>query len=832
MKKTGFDKILVVIFFVFAGQVSVIRASGIVAVGDYSVAPLSEFTVSISLSTTEGVVAFQADMPLPEGFLLVDGSAVFSPERTDGHSLSVSLLSGNVVRILVYSAGNKVFKGTGGELVSIRLKSGSIPATYGLQLTNVLVSNAQSQSVTGDVTAGSVTVQSPDLHLSAVSFDFGRVALQSKGSRTVELHNTGNEPLLISSIVSTDSQFTSAYASGVQVEAGQSAWMSIEFTPASKGTKTAQLIIRSNDPDRPTETIQLTALAYAVNQLHIGSISGSSSTSQTLEVSINNMEPFTGFQFDLQLPDVLVFKDGGARVFRADGHSVLVNKINGNMLRVIGYSASNKAFVGVEGKVLELDFLLDGNSGYYNMPVSNVIIADNAGANILSNAYGNSAIVTSSDINTFSQLGFGDVSVLTPKTTNHSISNYGQEILVIHSLTFSSGQFSSSATFPISISPWSSHSIPVSCSLSTKGSTTATMRIFSNDPDESPFEVQLTANGIVPNRIKVVPAIYQKGKSAYIDVEVENYDSCVAVQCELRLPEGMTVSGTLSPELTNRRRDHVISMNALSPGLARVLVFSPGQKNIAGSSGVLFRIPCEVSSTAGVGGYTVKVENALLSDNQMQNVLYATADANVTVVNATKRLGITLMLEGLYSGNGIMRESQFNGGPVWGTGNADIVKVELRSASEPNTLLYGKDSVLLSINGHAELEIPAEIASSSFYLIVKHRFSMPVCSSGVLQIEGDELQYSFAEQASRAYGSNQVLLATGIYGLYSGELNADGFINILDRGLLLKDLNSASQGYLPSNLNGDVYINIIDRGILLINLNKGITIQLPAGMIL
>lgn len=336
----------------------------------------------------------------------------------------------------------------------------------------------------------------------------------------------------------------------------------------------------------------------------------------------------------------------------------------------------------------------------------------------------------------------------------------------------------------------------------------------------------------MPNQIKVVPAVYQQGKSAYVEVEVENYDSCVAVQCDLRLPEGMSVSGSLAPELTNRRRDHVISMNALTPGLVRVLVYSPGQKNISGNSGVLIRIPCEIAATANVGQHTVQVENALLSDSKMQNVLYSTANALVTIVNATKRLSITVLLEGLYTGNGMMREAQSNGVPVWGTGVADIVKVELRSASEPNTQLYTNDSVTLSTAGVASVELPADIASSSFYLLVKHRFSIAVSSSGPLLIDGNELHYSFVDQASKAYGSNQVLLAAGEYGLYSGELNADGFINILDRGILLNDLNAARQGYLPSNLNGDIYINILDRGILMNNLNKGITIQLPAGMTL
>ena len=87
------------------------------------------------------------------------------------------------------------------------------------------ISLIQSLIITGDVTGGSVTVLSPDLQLSSTSVDFGRVALQSSGSAMVELRNAGNEPLMIGAIVSSNAQFTSGYASGVQVDAGQSVWM-------------------------------------------------------------------------------------------------------------------------------------------------------------------------------------------------------------------------------------------------------------------------------------------------------------------------------------------------------------------------------------------------------------------------------------------------------------------------------------------------------------------------------------------------------------------------------------------------------------------------------
>lgn len=194
---TGFARILLMMV---AGVVPVVQAATTVSVGSYSVAPLTEFTVAVSVSSAEDVVALQCDMPLPEGFRFVENSAVLNPGRVDGHVLTVSLLTGNVVRVLAYSAGNKAFKGEGGELVSFRLVSGPTPATVGLPLDNVLVSNAQSQALPIDVTEGSVTVEAPDLRITTTRIDFGRVALQSSGDRMVELLNAGNKPMSYSRV--------------------------------------------------------------------------------------------------------------------------------------------------------------------------------------------------------------------------------------------------------------------------------------------------------------------------------------------------------------------------------------------------------------------------------------------------------------------------------------------------------------------------------------------------------------------------------------------------------------------------------------------------------
>ena len=70
------------------------------------------------------------------------------------------------------------------------------------------------------------------------------------------------------------------------------------------------------------------------------------------------MESFSGFQFDVTLPNEVSYVENSA-VFtsRAVDHSIAANMVNSNTLRFISYSPSNATFSGNDGEVFSFQLI-------------------------------------------------------------------------------------------------------------------------------------------------------------------------------------------------------------------------------------------------------------------------------------------------------------------------------------------------------------------------------------------------------------------------------------------------------------------------------------------
>ncbi len=49
--------------------------------------------------------------------------------------------------------------------------------------------------------------------------------------------------------------------------------------------------------------------------------------------------------------------------------------------------------------------------------------------------------------------------------------------------------------------------------------------------------------------------------------------------------------------------------------------------------------------------------------------------------------------------------------------------------------------------------------------------------------------------------------------IYSGDVNQDGSINVLDLGLIDNDVSNFVTGYVKTDVNGDRTVNALDLGI-------------------
>jgi hypothetical protein len=124
-------------------------------------------------------------------------------------------------------------------------------------------------------------------------------------------------------------------------------------------------------------------------------------------------------------------------------------------------------------------------------------------------------------------------------------------------------------------------------------------------------------------------------------------------------------------------------------------------------------------------------------------------------------------------------------------------------------ILYTTPYINLNTNGQAQAIIPASIGGS-YYLTIRHRNSLETVSANPVSFAGNTLNYSFHSSASSAYGNNLKNLGGGYFGMYTGDVTQDGFINLSDVSSISTTASSFSNGYINQDLNGDGVIDALD----------------------
>ena len=149
----------------------------------------------------------------------------------------------------------------------------------------------------------------------------------------------------------------------------------------------------------------------------------------------------------------------------------------------------------------------------------------------------------------------------------------------------------------------------------------------------------------------------------------------------------------------------------------------------------------------------------------------------------------------------------------------DWVLVELRSGTGAATRASARAALLLrngdvvDTDGSSPLAFPG-ITPGAYYVVLRHRNHLGVMSASAVSLSDSiatgVYSHDFTTSASQAYGSGSlVLLASGLFGLISGDATADGEVNALDRNATWNERNST--GYLAGDVTLDGEINALDR---------------------
>ena len=215
--------------------------------------------------------------------------------------------------------------------------------------------------------------------------------------------------------------------------------------------------------------------------------------------------------------------------------------------------------------------------------------------------------------------------------------------------------------------------------------------------------------------------------------------------------------------------------------------------------------------------------------------------ATFTPLVSSSPLALQLFLDGYYiygSNPSSMRAARYINLIESGSANpgantdVDLITVELRSAANLNVVAFSVSSILQT-NGSLQCTFPAAAFGNSYYIIVKHRSSIPLWSANPVTMSGSTT-LNFSNNSTNAFTDGSVApmktLVSGLYGTRLGELNGDGYLDGVDYSIFESNVYSSAYGglfLLDGDLNGDSYVDASDFAVFNFNSILGSYEQRP-----
>ena len=580
----------------------------------------TSFEYEIGLDNDSAVSALQFDIEINQGAFTYGGNHTLTT-RVSGFTVSSSNPSENIMRVVMYSSSGSVIEVGSGTILKLEISSKTLPNDYTFSISNVVLSDATGTELSSNSSNGNVSVRGAHLNVNTTSIDFGRVPIGDNEQRSISISNNGNENLTISA-VSLSSPLSLTSTLPLTITPGGSQSVSIALDSSEKYDASSEVSFTTNDNDglRQLQKTTVSANVYAVNEIHIGSGSGEIHTEISIPVSINNMEPFSGFQFDLTLPQDISYVENSVELStRKSDHSVSGSLINANTLRVIAYSNTNAEFSGSDGEVMTLELKPEVSSGNYNLTVSNPIISNITLGDIESDSYNGSVQINAPNLVTNpSSISFGRVPITETRQQVIRLTNNGSAELNISSIVKDVSLFDIDTATPFTISQGAHKDITLTFTPSSNGNVDQDISIRHNGSTEQNI-INVTADVFSPNYLSIDDIEVLNGESYNLLFRLHNYNSVKGVQVDIDFPQGFSFDFS-NMEMSSSTTNFSISSSSLSNGNRRIIIYNTSGESIGAGSEVLFELPFSVNNDTSYNDYTLAYSNVVISDQSNQDV--------------------------------------------------------------------------------------------------------------------------------------------------------------------------------------------------------------------
>ncbi|MEO8446520.1 MAG: FG-GAP-like repeat-containing protein [bacterium] len=199
------------------------------------------------------------------------------------------------------------------------------------------------------------------------------------------------------------------------------------------------------------------------------------------------------------------------------------------------------------------------------------------------------------------------------------------------------------------------------------------------------------------------------------------------------------------------------------------------------------------------------------SSNTGRSYLYIVPPISVNI-----KINLVLFIQGFYSQGSNTQVS-------------DTITGYLRSNISPYNIV-DQCKTIVSANGISSLKF-SNALTGTYFLVIKHRNSIETWSATgiLLRRELTPADYDFSISLSQAYGSNQKQIdASPVrFGIYSGDVNQDGIIDVSDLVSTKNNANNFITGYVNTDVNGDNIVDVSDVVLCYNNGNNFVSILRP-----
>ncbi|WP_075343817.1 hypothetical protein [Tenacibaculum agarivorans] len=157
----------------------------------------------------------------------------------------------------------------------------------------------------------------------------------------------------------------------------------------------------------------------------------------------------------------------------------------------------------------------------------------------------------------------------------------------------------------------------------------------------------------------------------------------------------------------------------------------------------------------------------------------------------------------------------------------DWVWVELRDATNPNTIIAGKSGILqrngdIVTTDDGSSPLYFDVSSDNYYIVIKHRNHLSIMTSSVISLSTTTTTVDLASSSTAVSGGSNAItdMGNGIFAMIAGDFDENGQVQNSDTNAVIQQLGLSGYNKADIDMNGQVQNSDINN-LLSPNIGKG-----------